>query len=42
MKINNGITIVNVGYSRLTVFFWAFLLPVLAYNHSFYYKYHGG
>ncbi len=32
--MNNGITIVK-GYNRLTVFFGRFLLPAVAYNHSF-------
>ncbi len=35
MEINNGITMAKVDYCRLTVFFWAFVLPVVAYNHSF-------
>ncbi len=35
MEMNNGITMVKIGYSRLTVFLWTFLLPVVAYNHSF-------
>ncbi len=33
-EINNGITIVKIGYSNLTVFLGRFL-PVVACNHSF-------